>query len=897
MANKPQDSQQLVDVLTTGQASGIDVNTLDKTGGPTWLQNVFARAGRYETRGGFGTLAQFGTTLISGRVPNGAQAYGYGPPLGAYLMITNQGHTQIISVHELNAFTGVYEGQNIQNLIALSVYDITTGRRAEHVVRRQTQWTTNLPNVQLQSFTNPQWVQVPVPTAPSFAQLGDLLYICMPGRGVYFYRPVDPVLVDQRLQSVPGLTPNGDSAWVELLQPSDGAFVGAGDVYFNPTTFPVPTSCCTYLNRLVYASGRKLYFSDVDRPDNILANSFFQIPTELPITAVTSVKGVILAFTAEETWLYQPNSPDQTGLISGGNVYNLSRSIGCLGPNAIVQMANVAVFMDQRGIYSTDGGMAVTKMSDAIDPWFSLPDQIQNPFTAYVAGQGRNNYTNQQPRAFIDFTGQLSAATMTWDSQNQFLYITLQDMALVYGPRTGWSVLLFETMAVPVDGLNPRVGVQQRIVHPIILTHGGLTYLIGGDEEENYDGVRDKSVYILQMGRGGSLDRSSVAQEDLRNPSQPWTRYHNGGVEADQANLWVAPPIPLPAGYVSPSNTLTDAYLIPIYAANSRFQLEVQQITLKLRFDKFSWEPVLVGAGPGFDYILPGERLASAAGWITTQITQAGAPNPAGDTFSLRWYGGAAAPASWSAWPDMVLTRGAPQPLIYLLMKRRAGTEANTVLGMGFQVFPGDAKMILTGSNQDVNGYFADQSLTYPEQNLGDNTHAQPVDWALATRSVGDGKAQYKARGTYATIQSYGKAAVQQVPAWYYGPYGTTTASDYKDFSTQQLDISTLDPTFIPDKAGVRDRIEVTGQLAPTTKTGNNVARWGDTTDQTAGNMLVDDAAVDTIATSEGVRGEYFRTLLAGCLNANGEQVKVQAVKVLLRNCGGVRRTGRRGQT
>ena len=890
MANSPNSPQQLQDALTF---TGMNVNSLDKSVGATWIQNMFARAGRYETRGGFGTIAQFGTTMNSGREAY-PTPYGYGPALGAYLQVTDQDHRQLLSVHKLNAFTGMTDGQNIDSLLAISVFDISTGRRAEHVLRRQSQWTSNLPNVTLQTSDNPQWIQDSNPSVPSFAQLADLTYICIPSRGVFFYRPIDPVLVDQKLQSVPGLTPNGDSAWIETMLPTDGAFVGAGNVYYNPTTFPQPTAMCTYLNRMVYASGRKLFFSDVDRPDNILANSFYNIPTELPITSVVSVKGVILAFTAEETWLYQPSNPDLTGLISGGTVYNLSSSIGCFSPSSLVKMADTVVFMDARGVYSCDGGMSVTKISDAIDPWFSLPDQIQNPFTSYVVSRGGNNLANEQPRAWIDFGDQLARATMAWDSQNQFLYITLQDMALLYSPKNGWSVLLFETMAVEVNG-QPQVGIQQRIQNPIILTHGGLTYMVGGPEVENYSDILDSSIYILQMGRGGSLDRSSVTQEDLREPYQFWRTYYNG-ITGASPNFWVAPPIPLPRGFITSNQTLSsETILVPIYAANKPATALVTGVELKVQFDKVNWKPVMIPGQPTkFDYILPPQRLGSYHGWTDLQLYQGGAPSATGDTFVMHWEG-SLVPNTWTAWPNMVLTKDIPQPIMYIMLQRTTAMAGTTVLDANLTI-PNNGARMKFAAWEAAKVYVAEQSLSYPQQDLGDNTHAQPVDWALGTKTIGDGKAQYKARGTFSTIQSYGKAEAQQVPNWIYGPFGSMTASDYKDFSAQSKDYVSNDPDILQDVLTPRDRLQIPGATSPTAKTGSHVARWGNTSVMFSGNLLIDDPATDTIATSEGVRGEYFRSMLAGCLNANGEAIKVQKVAILTRMTGGARRTGRARQ-
>lgn len=480
MAN-PADNQGAV--LDADITRGIDADSLEKQG-MSWCANMSYRVNRLEVREGFGTLAQFGTTLNAGRDET-LTSYGYGPPLAATLQVTNFGHVQILSVHQLQGFTGTLGGQYLGNLFALSVYDVTTGRRAEHVFRVQTQWTSNPPAAVLPSESQPQWQQRNPLTTPCFTQLADIQYLCVPGQGVWFYRPIDVYAVDQRLQTVAGTIENGDDAWIETLVPVDGVFVAAGNVYFNAGTFPPPQCLCAFQNRMVYASGRKLFFSDADRPDNILADSFYPVPTEMPITAIASVKGVVLVFTENETWLYQPSNPTQTGLISGGVVYNLSRSRGCLSPQSLCLMGDVVVFMDRRGIYTTDGGTAITKISESIDTWFTLPEQIQNPLTNYLTQLGAGTYANEQPRAFIDFQDQLWRSTFTWDPLNQFLYATFDDLTLCYSPDFGWSVWLYETTAVVESGV-PKVGLRQNVVNPIILCNNGNTYMIGGVDSTAY---------------------------------------------------------------------------------------------------------------------------------------------------------------------------------------------------------------------------------------------------------------------------------------------------------------------------------------------------------------------------------------------------------------------------
>ena len=89
----------------------------------------------------------------------------------------------------------------------------------------------------------------------------------------------------------------------------------------------------------------------------------------------------------------------------------------------------------------------------------------------------------------------------------------------------------------------------------------------------------------------------------------------------------------------------------------------------------------------------------------------------------------------------------------------------------------------------------------------------------------------------------------------------------------------------------------MTTSISQYARTAPNSPRWSTVAQPSTGNLLVDDAAVDSINTSEGVRGERFRSMLFGCINANGEAVRIGKVRILTRMVGGARRTGRRGLT
>ena len=151
-------------------------------------------------------------------------------------------------------------------------------------------------------------------------------------------------------------------------------------------------------------------------------------------------------------------------------------------------------------------------------------------------------------------------------------------------------------------------------------------------------------------------------------------------------------------------------------------------------------------------------------------------------------------------------------------------------------------------------------------------------------------------RGTYTKAMSYGQATERTPANWLYGPLNTVTAADYKDYSGQGVDWLTT-PTGISDIAqveSVRARMRILANTGTTAlKTGANVAKWGSTADTSKGNLLIDDPAVDTLATSEGVRGESFSTMLHGSLCHPGEYIEIAGSTGAYVVVGGRRRSGR----
>lgn len=916
---------------------GVDIRSLAKNSGNSWEKNVLWRNGRYESRGGMGLLAQYSTTLSGGRdteIGTGVP-FGYGDTLGAFVFLTDEKHIQILSVHKLHAFTGNFETQEtgvwlagtqgqILDLVAVNVYDYTSDRRTEFVLHRGTQELTggiDLPKVypHYQSTLTPsQWVVTDASvTTANFTQLSDCVYITIPTLGVWVYRPTDPGQSPNR--EIDSLDVDTDTATparnvgessalqrVILAEGFSGLIAGftAGYTYLTDSEFSPPTCTTSYQGRLIYASGKTLWFSDPDQPSHVISDNVFLIPSELPITAMADVKGTLLIWTERETWLYQPNQGD--ALISGGRIYNLSNNIGCMSQNHVAQGDQGVFWLDGRGIYASQGGTQITRLSEPIDPWFSQPEAMQDPASSYMVNSGLTTLADTQPRARIDLVNQLSFGNLTWDQQNRILYCTAKDLSLVWTQSAGWSVWMYETACDVVSG-TPRVGLTQKIQNPLLQAIQGNIFLIGGPDEVEYTDATpgditaiDKSYYILLLGRGGSLDRSSANQENRRTPVGSWQRYLAGFLNPGGPDFYFGQPVKLPFGFKTalPQTTTEDIWLQPIYIANN-VPDTVASYAIRFTFDATHWRCLNTGVSVGdIDYLLPPERLASDSGYhagvglVASYL--AGVLSNNGSEVRIAWDGVAAAGA-WAHAPNLNLNKLWLNPIIYLPFKRLTPTHVGeTVLQFG--IVP-EILILNHLTSPDTGNCYIWKEIPdgYPVQSLANDAQAQPMDWALKTRSVGDGKVQIKARGTYVTMESHGKSNNPLVPGWIFTVYNTLTGADDRDFAQQANDFTSSPPGehVIQDKTSIRARLQPPLANSVSLKTGSNVAKWGDVTDSTKGNLLIDDPAVDTIATSEGVRGETFSTMVFGTLNAPAELVKVQTVDIAIRVVGGRRRSGR----
>ena len=922
---RPPGSKAEVELLQ----QGIDLRSVDKSAGASWIQNMLFRNGRAEVRKGFGTLARYSMTMTAGKLASIQpiqleETPGYLNMLGAFWFITDDGHEQILTVHTANVFTANMVGTltvantpgTLSRVYCVNIYDITSDTRQEVVLARSTADTpqediTKLYPIQQTDITvdRQTWVYGRDTTC-SFTQLGDRVLIVLADVGVGVYLPGIPIRlglsgpegIPQALELAHGVDSGvrvqGECGFIQQLRPTDGEFAVDGVVYVSASEFPTPTCACTFNQRAVWASGRNILFSDPDRPNVIQADNFLVVPSEGEITAVQQQLDRLIITTEEELWLYTP--PAESLEISGGRLFRFAYGIGCLSQNHICRINEMLVMVDRRGTYLFNR-LQLDKQSDPVEPWWTQEEQAQNPYSNFVTQLGFTAWDDLQPRARIDIAGQLDKGKLTWSDYYGVMLLTLDDITLCLNPSTKtptWQVWLYESASVLKAGV-PVVGLVRHINQPWLLAAGNQLYMVSTETTTYGDGVEevvDRHLHIAQYGRGGALDVSSSQYEDRRQPLGQYVAQLDVAPEFD--TIWMDRPVLQPLPFTTQNQSVQEqVWLVPLSLQTSVTPCD--EFWLRFRFDNTNWLPLLSGLGVGrIDYLIPPERLPGKDGYANTPGVSevalydsgTGVRSNTGDEVRVYWDG--------TLCPDFSaigagLSRATP--VLYLPFVRRTGTETDTVLSMGVSL----VSCVVGGFPANFIRWV--ESRAYPEQSLANDALAQPVDWVFKSRQMMVDDNQLKYRGMWLRMLSYGQA-VTRIPgsAWVYGLVNTLVSADYQDFSGQIID-------FVPPAGGelgnstitrvqpLRERMQPPTSPVMFRRIGAQQARWGTNTDGSKGNFLVDDPQVDTIATSDSVRGEQFSVMLFGNTANPGEHVAIGSVKGTMQVVGGKRRAGRTG--
>jgi len=889
--------------------TGMDADSVEKG---VYLQNMERHRWGWRTRKGLGQVSEFDSTFLGSYVENVDF-------LGCAIIKTDFGHEQIISVRALRCWTGeqgVLFGNGLYGVYyVVSVYDATTDEWYEEMLH---------PRTSEQGVDNPRRHALyesdlqrnyedylrGTDDAFWFTEFGDTLFFGSKRAGAWAYRPATyRGKLRRQINSVDYHAwhnrPYGEGACFIRMFPCDGLY-GDAYVYLNESEFPRPVDVAAVGNRLAYADGKVVYFSDPERPASIAADNFITVPSENDITSVQALLGNLLVRTTSETFFYQ--IPD-TFLASGGRLIKVSESVGCSGPTASCSVQGAAWWADRNGVYTTSNGLDIRPLMEGVeDFWKRL---VSNPMTNYHQQSGYSSLTADQPGMAKRWDA--NRVNLVYDHFRNQLLLTVPSEGISLVWRDGWSVWTYSSQAGPANTVQRT----ENIRNPWLVMGQEDLYCLGTDtvdvvdDAKTYpyaspsgDDVTIGSLYVLRYGHGGSLDRSVESKvEDVRGFYGKYIRQDN--LSGVGSLMYIRPWIPVPVGYEFPSGRVAPArtWLLPIEIAPYHAVAGLpDKVVFTFFFDNTKWVPLLKGASAELEYLLPTERVNSEAGYApgapidgTRELqlwdTVGGAPDPTGHQVRLIWDGNAAGyTGHWS--PNMQLTRNGSNPLIYLPFTYQ-GNVPDDVGRMGIYVVA--AQLINTKSvwTKDCSVYVWEQACDTIHYRHPTTDPVQPVDWTMKLAQFSAKGRQLKTRGLELLGASSGNGSSPIYSTALYGLLNALGGSDYKGWATQIVD-ATNNLAVHDTKQPLRSRLKNTANAMVRAVFGGGDAHWAQVGTPATGNMLIGDEAVDRLAISDSVKGQSVSWMLFGHLRDKAEYLKVSAIDVALRlSSGGKRRKGR----
>jgi hypothetical protein len=646
---------------------GMGANTPSK--GP-YVQNMFWQNDCWKTRSGFAQIAQFDTKF--GVPPEAPEAttgteFGYDKHLGSYLIKTDFNHYQIISIFKAKIHTGSYAsptavdsfdtGGFVNSWIA-SIYDVTAGTRFEQLLYRPT-GDNNRDNIEMEMWTGQQETRLGVDREKTksgtdamvgFEEFDDSVFFGNPHMGLWYYKASKFMSDDARTgQSSGFIKQNSSCPWecysesavISLVVPTPG-FYADGFAYLDEATFSSPQAIATFGNRLAYAIGREVYFSDGGNPNSIIATNQITIQSQELITGMAEISGSLLIWTPNETYLYQPNIGT---LVNGGRITRLSENIGIISNNAFTKLDGRVIWVDVNGVYSCSGTFNIDTLSDKINQFFT--DELSNPLSAYFMGLnagvagGAVGTGTPLPTTWYNLIGE-PYVSLAYDASIDAIFISIptKNMFLVL-QEDNWHIWNFESVASDQDPAEYNWQSQNKVALSWVLAKDDKVFVVASvydrtySDEADYGGAQidptepvlqsstAKSYAILELGVGGSCDRSPIyfTQDlDVSSDTTQQSGYYklakndpNTNTLDTTSEIVIGKPIIKPAGYVLPydiadaeTTVATETFLFPVYlkydfqadAANTPFQSPTRQlnepaiIQLYFQFDNNHWRPV-----------------------------------------------------------------------------------------------------------------------------------------------------------------------------------------------------------------------------------------------------------------------------------------------------------------
>ena len=912
----------------------------------SFAMNMIFRRGAWEVRKGFGQFAQRCSTMalpdIADRGNTTLQKH-----LGSRLIKTNFDHEQIVSVFEGNANTGdTILATTLRSSRRIPIYtvqidDLTDGTRWEvplyqHTVSQKSDATLNISTAYEDAASYPlatmhanyetdttydrqRWVTTlsAGDDAFTFIETKDRVIFSHPVLGAWIYYPTKFQDVTQRTVQVTGAywhessRPYGESSAVSPLvmagQGIDGG-IAEGLSYLIPSDFPPPSAMAVVGNRVAYARGRTVFFSDPDYYASIFQENVIVIDSENPITAIAEQLGNLTIWTSTETFVFRIPS---TGALSSGSLTKISDTVGCLNANSWVKTGNDIVWMDRNNVYRTTGNLIVSPVADVIAPFFT--DFVTNPMTSYYVANGVSTPVASDSQNMPDTTLRLNDTRchMAYSPKLDAVFAVFPEEREMWVLCNGkWAYWTVESMVHTNGAGAADVGSNLRIKSPWMVTGDDTVALVTGPLSQSHDDasaagldVGGTNYQVLVYGRGGSIDRS-VEDEDYRIPAQNYVYlstagYYDSRNPLHKVTMYLDKPFKVDRGYKFKSTAAAstvinneDVWWVPItvvFPVNTITPASgVSAWSVTLGFDNTNWKPRLddpSAATGAIDYALPSERIAGLGGYTVTQS--------AANRISIAFASGGAVPVI-SSNEDRV------NMLMYLPMQRL--NDAG-VRSFGFSVVT-NASFTSGGTARTASVISWEQwHLGTPDMSKDDNV-ALPVDWCYKSQEVGLTDANLlKARGLFVRLLSHGSGVTTDylVPAWPYGSFNTLLGSDRKGWMSQVIDTATSGAPgaeqpaleLLTNKNTTRTRVrDVAGNMqlknfvASTAAAGLHYGTVG----VAGGDYIIDDQEVSIVATSDGVKGNSFSYMVFGHVQNRAQALKLESVLAQLRVVGGSRR-------
>jgi hypothetical protein len=832
-----------------------------------WVQNMWRPKGspNWQTRPGFGQMAQLDTTLRAGL----STEWGMSKHLGSHLVETSWGTEQIVSVFLVNARSGtdtIDASSKWGSYYSVSIFDANTGNHYEQVLFRH---TAQNKTAAFGEFNNPRMYNwygnyetnetydnqsflYGVDDAFYFTIFQNNLFFGNRLTGLLCYQPVDiresrdqTVDSTQKVNWVKGYS---EDCLVTQVVPVDGLAIDAF-AYFSEQDFPAPVAVAVLGDRFVVASENRLIFSDPGKPNHFIDDNQVIVPSQKPVIAIAEVGINLMVFTESETFLFQPS---QGGIVRPGRFTVVSRNVGCLSPRSLTAVGSTVFWADTNGIYATANGLKIDELSEPINDFFK--GGITCPLNNFLTAAGASDpSTNAQPRTLYRQSDS-DDISIAYSQENEALFVSYPGSnALWCFNQGGWSLWPVES-TVKESGGAAVVGVEQNITNPFVLSGTREVFLVGSLEAQSFTSattragtIYSSSYYLLQLGRGGAIDRS-VLNEDQRLVYGEYVKRLTAA--SGNARAYFGRPI---------YDNVSGAYNIPLEIVPTA--TDPVNVNLVFGYDNTRWTA-------SASAIIPPERQTLSLGGALTYTV-----NAAAGTISIT--ATAAGPINFAA----------DQRNPFLLIPMTPASASATLLDYGFDFTIGGALATLTYAGPAT----VPMSVYVWNQHYGplhsNDDVAQPVDWAYKSQQIGIDDADHvKARGVFTRMLARGSGTSPLSPNWLWGVYNTLLGADFKGWTSQVIDFSS-GIVKVADKFSLRTRYKDSTSGSMEYRRFNGSPKYGE--------YLVDDEEHDTIATSDGVKGAYLAYMLFGFMRDRAEKVELASAKAVIRRGGTRRRTGR----